>query len=197
MGYSFYHNSKKSSGGTAVLISNRISYDIMDTFQDENCNMLLLKIVVGNTSFTLGSIYGPNDDDKNFFNQLETGIDRFNSDFTILGGDWNATYDTRNNMANIDKHNTVGIPSARRSSWLNQLCTRKSLKDPYRYFYPDQKEFTYIPFAVDATNRSRLDYFIVSENLLSQSVNCRIPHSLNSTLFDHKMVTLIFRRNNP
>jgi hypothetical protein len=28
-------------------------------------------------------------------------------------------------------------------------------------------------------------------------VNCRIPHSLNSILFDHKMVTLIFRRNNP
>jgi hypothetical protein len=69
--------------------------------------------------------------------------------------------------------------------------------DPYRYFYPDQKEFTYIPFAVEATNRSRLDFFIVSESLLSQCVNCRIPHNQSSTLFDHKMVTLISRRNNP
>ncbi len=50
---------------------------------------------------------------------------------------------------------------------------------------------------VEATNRSRLDFFIVSENLLSQWVNCRIPHNLSSTLFDHKMVTLIFRRDNP
>jgi exonuclease III len=196
MGYSFYHNSRNNSRGTAVLLSNRINYAIRDTFCDENCNMLLLKIVIGNISVTLGSIYGPNDDDENFFNQLEIGIDRFNSDFVILGGDWNATYDTRNNRSNLDTHNTIGIPSVRRSAWLNQLCTRKSLEDPYRYFYPENKEFTYIPFAAEATNRSRLDFYIVSANLLSQCVNCRIPHSLSTIMFDHKMVTLIFRRDN-
>jgi hypothetical protein len=86
MGYSFYHNSKKNSRGTAVLISKRINYEITDTFCDANCNMLLLKIVIGNISLTLGSIYGPNDDDENFFNQLGNEIDRFNSDFIILGG---------------------------------------------------------------------------------------------------------------
>ncbi len=179
------------------MLSNRINYAIRDTFCDKNCNMLLLKIVIGNISVTIGSIYGPNDDDENFFNQFEIGIERFNSDFVILGGDWNATYDTRNNRSNIDTHNTIGIPSVRRSAWLNQLCTRKSLEDPYRYFYPDHKEFTYIPFAAEATNRSRLDFFIKSANLLSQCVNCRIPHSLSTTMFDHKMVTLIFRRENP
>jgi hypothetical protein len=159
--------------------------------------MLLLKIVIGEISVTLGSIYGPNEDDENFFKELEAGIDRFNSDFVILGGDWNATYDTRNNRSNLDTHNTNGIPSVRRSAWLKQLCTRKSLEDPYRYFYPENKEFTYIPFAVDATNRSRLDFYIVSANLLSQCDNCRIPHSLNTMMFDHKMVSLMFRRDNP
>jgi exonuclease III len=142
LGYSFYHNSRKNSRGVAVLLSNRIDYAIRDTFCDENCNMLLQKLVIGNISITLGSIYGPNDDDEIFFNQLEHGIDTFNSDFVILGGDWNATYDARNNRCNLDTHNTIGIPSARRSVWLNRLCTRKSLEDPYRYFYPENKEFT-------------------------------------------------------
>jgi exonuclease III len=197
MGYSFYHDSRKNSRGVAVLLSNRINYAIKDTFCDENCNMLLQKLVIGNISITLGSIYGPNDDDENFFNQLEHGIDMFNSDFVILGGDWNATYDIRNNRHNLDFLNTIGIPSVRRSAWLNRLCTRKSLEDPYRYFYPENKEFTYVPFAANATNRSRLDFYIVSSSVLPDCVNCRIPHSLSTTMFDHKTVTLIFRRDNP
>jgi exonuclease III len=159
--------------------------------------MLLLKLSIGNATLTVGSIYGPNNDDENFFDQINAVISRFNSDFVIIGGDWNATYDTRNNRHNIDTFNTVGIPSVRRSLWLNQLCARHSLKDPYRYLYPEVKEFTYIPYAVEATNRSRLDFFLISERILPLCVNCRIPNNLSSLLFDHKSVTLIFRRNNP
>jgi exonuclease III len=196
-GYSFSHNSRKSSRGTAVLISNKLSFVILDTFNDDNCNMLLLKLSIGNATLTVGSIHGPNDDDENFFEQINTAISRFNSDFVIIGGDWNATYDTRNNRHNIDTFNTVGIPSVRRSLWLNQLCARHSLKDPYRYLYPEVKEFTYIPYAVEATNRSRLDFFLLSEKILPLCVNCRIPNNLSSLLFDHKAVTLVFRRDNP
>ncbi len=189
LGYSFYHNSKIRSRGTAILISRRVDCRIIDTFCDVDCNMLLLKLGIGNSTITIGSIYGPNDDDENFFSRLEDGIEGFNSNFVIIGGDWNATYDCHNNRTNIDTHNMVGIPSARRSLWLNRLCTLKNLKDPYRYLYPDLKEFTYVPFAMDAVNRSRLDFFIVSDSILSKCVNCRIPHSLNSMLFDHKAVT--------
>jgi exonuclease III len=196
-GYSFFHNSKKSNRGTAILISKKLEYAINGTFVDDNCNMLLLNITIGNVSIVVGSIYGPNDDDENFFEQLNQGIHGFNSDFVVIGGDWNATYDIRNNWQNIDTFNTAGIPSHRRSLWLNQLCARQSLKDPYRYLYPDVKEFTYIPFAVDAINRSRLDFFLVSESILPSCVNCRIPNNLSTMLFDHKLVSLVFRRDNP
>jgi hypothetical protein len=73
--------------------------------------MLLLKIVVGNVTVTIGNIYGPNDDEKEFFDQLNDNILKFNSDFVILGGDWNTTYDERNNRT----LNTAGVPSACRS----------------------------------------------------------------------------------
>jgi exonuclease III len=197
MGYTIFHNSRKSMRGTAILISNKLSFVTLDTFCDENCNMLMQKISIGNATLTVGSIYGPNDDDEDFFNQINDAILRFDSDFVIIGGDWNATYDTRNSRQNIDTLNTVSIPSVRRSLWLNQLCTRRSLKDPYRYLYPDAKEFTYIPYAVEATNRSRLDFFLISEKILSVCVNCRIPNNLSSLLFDHKAVSLVFRRDNP
>jgi hypothetical protein len=61
----------------------------------------------------------------------------------------------------------------------------------------DKEEFTFVPFAVGATNRSRLDFFVMSEELVEQCINCRIPHSLNSLLFDHKQVTPYFKRDNP
>ncbi len=141
--------------------------------------------------------YGPNHDNQLFFESLTEKIRMFNSDFVIVGGDWNTTFDSRPSNYNLDILNTASIPSARRSTWLNQLCTDCNLTDPFRYFYPDSKEYTYVPFAAAANNRSRLDFFLVTESLLSQCVNCRIPHSLSSLLFDHKPVFLQFNRFNP
>jgi hypothetical protein len=97
----------------------------------------------------------------------------------------------------LDILNTASIPSARCSGWLNTLINKCNLIDPFRYFYPDTQEYTYVPYSVDAVNRSRIDFFLISERLAEQCVNCRIPHSLSSLLFDHKQVFLYFKRNNP
>ncbi len=115
----------------------------------------------------------------------------------MIGGDWNATIDGRNNRNNLDILNTASIPSVRRSGWLNELMITCNLIDPYRHFFPDTPEFTYVPCAANATNRSRLDYFLISECLIEQCVNCRIPHNLSSLLFDHKPVFLYFSWSNP
>ncbi len=54
-----------------------------------------------------------------------------------------------------------------------------------------------MPFAQDSTIRSRLDFFFISDSLITKIVDCRIPNHLSSTLFDHKSVTLTFKRTNP
>jgi exonuclease III len=196
LGYTLYHNSTKNSRGTAMLISNKLSYNLEDTFSDADCNIFMAKVSFGCVTVTLGSIYGPNQDDENFFQTIKDKIAHFKSDFAIIGGDWNTTYDKRDNRVNIDILNTANIPSARRSTWLNRLCDDIGLCDPYRHFYPDTNEYTYVPFAAGAINRSKLDFFLISTNLLEQCVNCRIPHSLTTSLFDHKQVTLCFKREN-
>ncbi len=197
MGYKLYHNSTRNSRGTAILISNKLDYTVNNSFFDAACNMLIMKITVGAVTVTIGSIYGPNEDNEDFFNVLGGKIKDYNSNFVIIGGDWNCTYDTNSSRSNADILNTVNLPSLRRSQWLRRICTTYGLSDPFRHFFPDAREFTYIPFAVDANNRSRLDFFLISEQLLEQCVNCRIPHSVSSLLFDHKSVLLCFRRVNP
>jgi exonuclease III len=192
-----YHNSVTNSRGTAVLISRKLKHDVVDIYNDNDGNALLIKITTGNTTVTIGSIYGPNNDDLDFYDRLDTAIKTHNSDFTIIGGDWNTTLDPRHNNINIDTFNTMGIPSTRRSIRLGQLCDSNNLVDPFRHFYPDKREYTYVPFPAAAVNRSRLDFFLISESLLEYCINCRIPNSLSSTNFDHKPVYLIFRRDNP
>jgi exonuclease III len=197
LGYQFLHNSLTNSRGTAILISRKLNCTITDRFDDNNGNILMVKARIGTSTVTLGSIYGPNTDDIDFFDTVDVRIKSFNSDYTILGGDWNTTLDPRNNDANIDTLNTAGIPSSRRSNRLIKLCSDNNLGDPFRHFYPDKREFTYVPFPAAAINRSRLDFFLVSEKLFDVCINCRIPNSLSSINFDHKPVYLLFRRENP
>ncbi len=100
MGYSIHHNSTDNSRGTAILVSNRLSIVIEDSFRDDECNILLLKVRLGDISLTLGSIYGPNTDNQQFFRKLSDEIQRFNTDFVIISGDWNTTYDMSNARTN-------------------------------------------------------------------------------------------------
>jgi hypothetical protein len=120
-----HHNSTSNSRGTATLISSKFRQTIVDCFSDRNGNILLLKLAVGNITLTLGSIYGPNNDDFEFFVIIDDKIKSFGSDHTIIGGDGNTTLDPRHNDINIDTFNTVGILSTRRSNRIIQLCNAK------------------------------------------------------------------------
>jgi hypothetical protein len=157
----------------------------------------MLKIEINNVTLTVCSVYGPNTDDMTFFDDIDEKLKTFRSDYNIIGGDWNTTLDPRNTETNIDTLNTAGIPSSRHSNRLIKLCQDNDLGDPFRHLYPDKREFTYIPFPAASINRSRLDFFLITNRLLDNCVNCRIPNSLSSLNFDHKPVYLLFRRENP
>ena len=194
-GYALYHNSTRSSRGVGILISKKIKHVIRRRIDDPGNNFLLLDTVINEQKITLGAIYGPNDDtNMAFFDNLKQSIKDIRNDSVIIGGDWNATWDNAGVNLNIDIVNMANIPSKRRTEKLRQLCTDLKLTDPYRTFYPTRKEYTFIPSAVGLVNRSRLDFFIISENVLLQTSSCNIPHSLTSTVFDHKPVFLSTKR---
>jgi hypothetical protein len=90
----------------------------------------------------------------------------------------------------------VHIPSRNRTQWLANLCNRKALIEPFRTANPNRREYTYIPNARANSNRSRLDFYLISSCLLSCCKGSRIPHHLNSVLFEHKSVYLTFKRIN-
>jgi exonuclease III len=94
--YKFWHNSKASSRGVGILIRSDIFIKELERIDDNNNNnFLLLKVELNSGVWVLGSIYGPNDNDINFFMDLEAGLEKLNNQNMVIGGYWNATWDSR------------------------------------------------------------------------------------------------------
>jgi hypothetical protein len=83
------------------------------------------------------------------------------------------------------------LPNVTHSNLLTELCENFSLTDPYRSLYPDRREYTYIPRNDARTNKSRLDFFLVTNLLSDVTTDCIISEGLQNKLFDHKAVCLM------
>ena len=85
-GYKLYHHSRKSSQGVGILISKKVDHLVHGTKTDARDNFILLYVVIRGVRFTLGSIYGPNEDDLPFFDNLKDCLNSLNNDNIIIGG---------------------------------------------------------------------------------------------------------------
>ncbi len=114
-----------------------------------------------------------------------------------MGGDWNATWDRSIVTSNIDVFQMAGLPNAKNSEYLENLANEFSLTDPFRILYPDKRDYTYSPFGSVRLNRSRLDFFVMSSNLVPYLSDCSIESAPKCKLFDHKTVTLFLFQQKP
>jgi hypothetical protein len=109
-----------------------------------------------------------------------------------VGGDWNLTYSLSDTKTNPDIVNMSAPPSIIRSRWLADLCETHNLLDLYRAFHPTRRDFTFFPKG-NKKNRSRLDFFLISQTVLAKCKTCDISPWLSVSTFDHKSVSLDFR----
>jgi hypothetical protein len=127
-----------------------------------------------------------------FFENLQRDVRILNNETIILAGDWNATWDSSPVASNIDVINMQNIPSKFRSEIFFQMARNLSITDPFRFLYPQRKEFTYVPNIAANRNRSRLNFFLISENIIGECRTVTIPPHLSSKTFDHKSVEINF-----
>jgi len=169
-------------------------FTILNSISSDDGNILCLEVTISNQKILLVTVYGPNkDNDINVFESLKRIIRPFTCPI-ILGGDWNATLDISDVENNLDLVNMQNIPSVRRSTKIHEICEEFNLIEPFRTKYPNKREYTFVPSGNNEINRSRLDFFLISTVLYNQDTVSTVPHSLTSTLFDHKPVTLQLKR---
>ena len=191
--YRLISNSHKSKRGVGILLKNSLPFSVLSEFRDQADNILGLRLDLQGKIFSVCAIYGPNSADPGFFDDLNACRLQMDTDNTIFGGDWNFTVCCLNDESNLDIINMRTPPNHRHSVLLREFCENFGFSDPFRTKYPLRTEFTYQPSATAKVNRSRIDFFVVSNNLIDQIKKCSISPNLQNKMFDHKAVHLSFR----
>ncbi len=94
---------------------------------------------------------------------------------------------------NDDIINMRTPPNMRHSTLLKNLCQELNLADPYRVKFPHRKEFTFVPKDTTKSNRSRIDFFVVSKNIIGKINKCSIMPNMQNKMFDHRAVLICFK----
>ena len=188
--YDVFTNSTSNSRGVAILTDTALCISPIDTFRDPEENFIFIKTKINDNLMLLGSVYGPNGTGRDFFRRVEGILERNRDCKIIIGGDWNTVWDTSLVDSNIYIFKMQHVSNKCNGELLRDLSTRFSLLDPTRVLYPDARLFTYSPFGLQRINKSRLDFFVVSGDLLAVLKECKPAIATATNLFDHKSITL-------
>ena len=174
-----------NSKGVGILFNNNFEYKLHKVVKDSEGCYIILDIEMLGKRYTLVNIYGPSGHDSpGFFENLFIEVDTFENENIVIGGDWNVPL---NISKDTFRYRVISRPRARRI--LCEIMERHNLVDVWRAFNPDKKEFTWRRF--NSFQQGRLDYFLVSENLMLNIKDVNIVPGYRS---DHNIITLELRK---
>ena len=184
--YKWWHNSGLQindwmSRGVSIGVkkSSMIKPDRFEIIIDGN--VACLSFSFEEKSFVLYCLYGPSDcDNPAFFEKVFDNMALRQETYKLLGGDFNIalshTLDTHN-------YNNVSRPQARKKIMDKMLDC--GLSDIFRVKFPQKRQYTW--HSANGSKRSRLDFFLISNNLKSAVSGVSIGTAFMS---DHKNIIL-------
>ena len=175
----FFNEGTNRSKGEVILVSKQFAGEVNI---EMNCNRtLVISIFYGEHELTVANVYAPNDarEKISFFKTLKDLLYDYSGKPLILCGDFNCVVQNEIDVISGLPHRESEINE------FNKLISDLGLKDGWRTFHPDEKDFTWSRFNPFVARR--LDYCLVSESALTSCVSCKhatIPAS------DHKAVIM-------
>jgi exonuclease III len=83
--YNFYYNSTRNRRGVGILVNKKLDYRIENTFSDVNENILGIKMTINGTLLRCIAVYGPNSNDRLFFNDIDNLLNTDPGIPTVMG----------------------------------------------------------------------------------------------------------------
>ena len=153
-----------NSRGIAILFKKSFigKYSLIEA--DPSGNFLLVKCEYDGKTFLLCAVYGPNNDNPTFFDELFDKISNINLE-TILCGDFNTTLNF-----SLDNTNYIGQGNVRSRSSINHHISTLSIDDIYRVREGGKRSYTW--FNKSGQQQARLDFFLTSTSLRPFITNC-------------------------
>ena len=141
---------------------------------------LQMKII---TVFTVINVYGPNNDDM-FFTRLHSMIVDKGEEPFIIGGDFNTVIDPR-----VDRYPNSIQNHPKCYNVLHNILTDLDLVDIWRTKNKSTQKYTWN--SPDFKIGSRIDYFLISQSLVSSVMKCDITFGYKT---DHSLVSIVLTR---
>ena len=149
-----------------ILLNNNFEQKVKKVKTDKNGNYILLDIDIQGKEITLANIYGPNEDNPNFYETLKRNIAEFENENVIICGDWNLVLDFEK-----DCYNYLHINNPRARNVVLSLIEEEHFIDVWRVMNENTQKYTWRRLN-PTKKQARLDYFLVSE-----TINSYVMHS--------------------
>ncbi|KAJ8030141.1 hypothetical protein HOLleu_26461 [Holothuria leucospilota] len=179
-GTAIFSHGANSSRGVAVLFKNAFCFEIKRQLKDDHGRYILLEILVNNMIFSLVCIYGPNIDDPRFYRLVFNQLENLQCDNVICGGDFNFVFNL-----SLDKQGGAQKTNFKARDECLSFMDHFTLVDVWRERNPLSVGYSW---SSNISNiRCRLDFFLISRNLLSNVTDCYFQPAL---LSDHSLTIL-------
>ena len=168
-----------NSRGTSILFKPNIQHSIIQEEYSLEGNYAILLCSIFTNTYTIVSLYGPNEDRPMFFEEINGIISGLSSDHLFVGGDFNFVPDYQLD-SNYHQQNN---PRARDA--FAKVIETHNLVDAWREMNPDSDGYTWV--RRNPLKYGRLDRLYVQEHLMSHITTASIRAGYRS---DHSMVTI-------
>ena len=176
----FLSSFRSNFRGVAILLNNNFEYKVKRVKNDDNGNFLILDLEIGEYNISLINLYGPNNDDPGFYDDICTALNDLDNTHAILCGDWNLIL---NDFLGCVNYINLNNPLARNR--VLSLCNDFDLIDVWRVHNPDFRRYTWRQH--QTLKQSRLDYFLISSELNSKIISSDIKTGYRT---DHSLVDI-------
>ena len=173
----YSHNAR----GVAIL-SHGIEAEYSDIIADKGGNFIIAKVIVNKMhQFMLVNIYGPNEDNPDFFNNIGSLLGEQGDLPVIMAGDWNLVINQEQDTYGYRRCNH---PRARDE--VLKILRQMNLVDIYRQRHAGEKRYTWRVVNPEI-KQARLDFFLISEELCAMTIDADILPGYRT---DHSLICL-------
>ena len=157
----FHANGEQKKAGVAILISNKIDFQIKAVKRDKERHYIMIKGLIQEEDITIINIYAPNIGALQYVSQMLTSMKGEINNNTIIVGDFNTPLTTmdRSTEQKINKETQI----------LNDTMDQLNLIDIYRTFHPKTINFTF--FSSAHRTFSRIDHILGHKSSLGKFKN--------------------------
>ena len=193
LGEIIFSHGNSGSKGVAIMLPKTMEYTKNSVKCSGNGRYIAINITIEENTFCIINGYAPNcnklKDQLKWLSEIQEIIEENNDANIIIGGDLNDVF-----IPMLDRYqcksNTVETEYVK--TW-NTICEEYNLADFWRVLNPSSRRYTWRQGgSASRLKQSRLDYWIVSMNMMYDLEHVDIQSSLRS---DHSLISINFYKS--